>query len=528
MNNPSIQQLIDAHKTDNQRLENEKTLSPIKVSRAVSFLAVLYEKMRNAVEYEEVHLLRKRAIKRILLRIAALKDGDPHKLAETVIIEIILAQYLTEYNVPLNKIDLATKIIKKYQTLINTYKSVKGKKLKTDMAEMVYSLCAFEIERILVPYTAKDALVNAQYNLINSLGIISSENLPKQSEPIQNYIAAHRAIIKSDNDIISFHLFYLKFPFWNNPQKDHFKVVAQNLDSAYLEIMNHLNYRTKKSTFREIIRQSIPFKILDKVISNNITQIEDLADDKDKLEEQIELVCNEEYKENKRKLQTTIIRSIIYIFITKIMIALVVEVPYELKVEGQINFLTLGINILFPVTTMFIVANSFTIPNEKNTKLIKDMVKAIISPNKSDDAAAFKSSRKIGYTFKVIFQTIYFGLFFTIFGGILYLLYLLNFNIVGMFVFVIFFSTIFFVSVRLRNTASELRVVNSRPSVFAPIIDMFAAPILMLGKNLSEGASQFNFLTLILDFFIEAPFKTIIKVVEDWSTYIRETREEIV
>ncbi len=528
MHTQSIQQLIEAHKSDTKRLENEKTLPPIKVSRAVSFLAVLYEKMRNAVEYEEVHLLRKRAIKRIMLRIAALKGGDPHKLAETVIIEIMLAQYLNDYNVPVTKIDLATKIIQKYQTLVKTYKSIKGKKLKTDIAEMLYSLCAFEIERILVPYTSKDALVNAQYNFINSLGIISDVGLPKNAEPIQNYIASHRAIIKSDNDIISFHLFYLKFPFWNNPGKEHYKLVAQNLDSSYLEINNHLHYKTKKSKFREIIRQSIPFKILDKVISNNITQIDEIIDDEEKLDEQIELVCNEEYKENKRKLQTTIIRSITYIFITKILIALIVEVPYEIKVEGHINFLTLGINILIPVITMFIVANSFTIPSESNTKLIKDMIKAIISPEKKDDKAAFKSTRKLGYTFKVIFQTVYFGLFFSIFGGILYLLYLLNFNIVGMFIFVVFFSTIFFVSVRLRNTASELRVVNTKPSVFAPIIDMFAAPILMLGKNLSEGASQLNFLTLILDFFIEAPFKTIIKVVEDWSNYIRETREEIV
>ena len=57
-------------------LYNEKTkkelkdddLPRIKVSSLVSRLAFFYEKARNAVDYEEEHLLRKTAIARILKR----------------------------------------------------------------------------------------------------------------------------------------------------------------------------------------------------------------------------------------------------------------------------------------------------------------------------------------------------------------------------------------------------------------------------------------------------------------------------
>ncbi|HEX9804887.1 MAG TPA: hypothetical protein VGA67_04340, partial [Candidatus Dojkabacteria bacterium] len=212
-----------------------------------------------------------------------------------------------------------------------------------------------------------------------------------------------------------------------------------------------------------------------------------------------------------------------------IVLALIIEVPYELKVEDHINFVNLGINILFPVLTMFVVANSFSIPNKKNTELLKQMISAIITKNTDDDEHAFAANvRRPNSAFIFVFRAVYFVLFFLIFGVIIYTLYLLNFNLPGMFIFVIFFSTILFVAVRLRNTASELRVVQSSPSVFSPIIDMVAAPILILGKKLSEGASQVNFLTVFLDFIIEAPFKSIVRVFEEWNSYVRETREEIV
>jgi hypothetical protein len=206
----------------------------------------------------------------------------------------------------------------------------------------------------------------------------------------------------------------------------------------------------------------------------------------------------------------------------------IIEIPYELMVLGHINWLTLGINIAVPALTLFAVANNFTIPSEPNTLKIIHMVRAILSPDVYDDKAAFAMNVRNAYSCLLVFRLFYIVLFILVIGGIVLLLNLLNFNIAGILIFLIFFSTICFVAVKLRGTASELRVVDTKPGVLTPLVDMISAPILLLGKKLSEGASDLNFFIIIFDFLIEAPFKNIIKVFEEWNNYIRETREEIV
>ena len=52
-------------------------------------------------------------------------------------------------------------------------------------------------------------------------------------------------------------------------------------------------------------------------------------------------------------------------------------------------------------------------------------------------------------------------------------------------------------------------------------------PILSLGQILSRGLAKLNFLTAFFDFIIEAPFKLVIEVIEEWISFVRAKREEI-
>jgi len=53
-------------------------------------------------------------------------------------------------------------------------------------------------------------------------------------------------------------------------------------------------------------------------------------------------------------------------------------------------------------------------------------------------------------------------------------------------------------------------------------------PIISVGKWLSEKFSQVNIFVFILDFIIEAPFKIIIEITEDWAKYVKERKDDIV
>jgi hypothetical protein len=52
-------------------------------------------------------------------------------------------------------------------------------------------------------------------------------------------------------------------------------------------------------------------------------------------------------------------------------------------------------------------------------------------------------------------------------------------------------------------------------------------PILSLGQLLSRGLSKLNFLSVFFDFIIEAPFKLVIEVIEEWISFVRTKRDEI-
>jgi hypothetical protein len=53
-------------------------------------------------------------------------------------------------------------------------------------------------------------------------------------------------------------------------------------------------------------------------------------------------------------------------------------------------------------------------------------------------------------------------------------------------------------------------------------------PFLNAGFFLSKGLAKINFFSVFLDFIIEAPLKSIIEVFEEWTSFMREKKEEVV
>jgi hypothetical protein len=44
----------------------------------------------------------------------------------------------------------------------------------------------------------------------------------------------------------------------------------------------------------------------------------------------------------------------------------------------------------------------------------------------------------------------------------------------------------------------------------------------------NKGVAKINIFTVIFDFFIEAPFKLIIDIVEEWIKFTKDRKEEII
>ena len=81
---------------------------------------------------------------------------------------------------------------------------------------------------------------------------------------------------------------------------------------------------------------------------------------------------------------------------------------------------------------------------------------------------------------------------------------------------------------RLRSNAKELVMLSSKEGLLMILFDFFTLPVLRVGQWISRNTSKFNVLLFILDFIIEAPFKVLIEVAEEWVSFQRRKKEEII
>mgnify|MGYP001602475621 CR=1 FL=1 len=128
----------------------------ITVHAAVSRFAVLYERIRNAVDYREDHLLRKNAIQRILKRQLML-ENDPYVIANHLIRELIGARYLPNGELPETLVDDAATVVRKYQVI------AKIRAGKERHIRWVQGVVAAELEELLVDPVREKALVTFLY-----------------------------------------------------------------------------------------------------------------------------------------------------------------------------------------------------------------------------------------------------------------------------------------------------------------------------------------------------------------------------
>jgi hypothetical protein len=73
----------------------------------------------------------------------------------------------------------------------------------------------------------------------------------------------------------------------------------------------------------------------------------------------------------------------------------------------------------------------------------------------------------------------------------------------------------------------ELMIVERRENLFTFLVDLFYMPIILVGKWLSSNVSKINVFIFIFDFILEAPFKIIVEIADDWTKYVRERRENM-
>ena len=268
--------------------------------------------------------------------------------------------------------------------------------------------------------------------------------------------------------------------------------------------------------------------ILQDALEKNAHAVREKAQSTVYLNKLVEKITKDKYKRLHKKITISTTRSIIYIFLTKMLIAFIIEFPYEKFIIKDINYRNLLINLLLPPAIMFFITLTIRVPGKKNTKAIQDYVQGIVYTEIPHNIAGYKKKRKLQGTKRIIFGSLYSIGFFATFGLIIYFLLKLEYNVISGIIFVLFLTLVSFFGFMIRQQIRDINLLKETQSGIATITDFFAFPIIRTGSILSTGFAKWNITVYIFDIFLEAPFKTIIQLFEEWFHFVRERKDEIV
>ncbi len=493
----------------------------IRVHAAVSRFSVLYERIRNAVDYKDEHLLRKAAIKRILNRQLIL-ESDPQVIASNLVRELIGARYLPNNALPDSIIGQVAERISKYLAV------AKARVGSENHYAWLRGILSVELEELLVDATQEKAFVTFLYERLADRVKVQGSAIDPSELRLQLYIACYRSLVKADEETLGFKLLRAYLPEWLRPGDwaDGAPAMAERLIGVERRIRTSLAHPLALRFQRAVKPWAVALNILREALLDKPSEAGVLLEKPETLNAVVARIAERRYRLAKGKLRRGAVRAILYLFVTKMLIALVVEAPLEWYWYKHIDYLTLGVNMLFPPTLMFLVALFIRIPGKENTDRIKANVGTLLSPAGLPLREIRIPPRRTGEA-KLIFGLLYAFMFVVTFGGIGLGLAELGFTWLSAVIFYFFLCVVSFFAFRLRQNARENVIVEGKDKVSGLVLDFVSLPILRAGSWLSRGLNRINVFLFIFDFLFEAPFKIFLTVLEEWFAFMREKKEEL-
>ncbi|MFI5212570.1 MAG: hypothetical protein ACHQTE_01240 [Candidatus Saccharimonadales bacterium] len=495
----------------------------IHVSTLGRALSTAYEQLRNASENIEAHLLFQRATLRFYKRnLSFAFKKDPESLAQELIIELTQAEYIENDTVPARMTDELDHLIATYYQLywqlIDDHYGV-----PRDVAQRwVLELLSVQSEQLFhnpLRILSFAHLAHAHFVKTMTISdyIVPTESIESGEYEKILYISIHKALLKSDDANVRNALMRLYGIAADNCTD--FVTFNQNYDSLSL-------LKTTAKLARVVNKNGAPLRIIRATFFECSEAVDPrlLAQQSQTLTT-IENHIDEEYAQVRKRRNAGVVKSIIFLLITKALIGVVVEIPYDLVVSGSIIIIPLIINLLFPPVFIAISALTFKLPSSANKIVLTQYVQSLIYTSGQPQLVRVIKAQRLNKS--RTFNTIYVIMFVIVFLLVADRLYALNFNIIQGLIFFVFLSTASFLSYRLTVQVKELEVVTTSQGIFALLRDFLYAPFIFVGQRISYRFAKMNIVAQVLDMVIELPLKTILRLTRQWTVFLSNKKDEL-
>lgn len=490
----------------------------INVVGAGGTLTAAYEQLRNAAENAEEHLLLQNAVRRFYKRIFVTRDeGIISSSGNELAVEMTFAGYVPNNSLTRMQVDaisvIALRHYRAYEALLES------RSISMDTAtKWLLDTLSTEVSGVVDDRQRTRAFVDVALEYFDDILLDYVQQPSRKENKDGDYhttllAVIHKALLKSDNATIRTALL----------QK--YGVSVDDIEQyiAYNQRIDTLLKAPSTDTMYHVVdRQGAPLRILKHMIDNRPDFIEILPR-REVLLEAYEQQVHKEYSSSLTRVNRAIVRSVFFLIITKFIVGIAIEVPYDIWVHGYIQWQPLLINLLFPPLYMIALRFTLNVPGYANTTALVDHVDTMLYGGSQVLRRRAATGRQYGSVFSVLYAL--FGL--AIFGAVTWVLLMLGFSIVHIGIFFVFISAASFLGFRISRLIRELEVVRSASNGLTFVRDFVYLPFVVVGRWMSDQYSQLNVVTLVLDMLIELPLKTVLRLVRQWGAFIDDRKDKI-
>jgi hypothetical protein len=237
----------------------------------------------------------------------------------------------------------------------------------------------------------------------------------------------------------------------------------------------------------------------------------------------IDEAITETYRSVQKAINRGIVRSVCFLIITKFLVGIAIEVPYDLLVSGLIGWLPLAVNLAFPPLYMILLRLTLIMPGPNNNRALSSDIEHILYDQTVTPLGVTSGSRSFGRGYNIFYALVILA----VFGGVGFGLVQLGFLWIHLVIFFIFISTASFLGFRLSRQIREIEVVSSTENGVTLVRDFLYMPFVAVGRWMSEKYANYNIISMLLDMFIELPLKTILRLIRQWSAFVRAKKDEL-
>jgi hypothetical protein len=477
-----------------------------------------YEQLRNVAEYREHHLLLRSAVERYLRRYVHLDKYDP--AASDLITELTQSGYLKNDTVTLTVIADIDQEMDQYSSIFRALCQSNPKNGDT-FTNWVYQIASVRIETLITPDPRGSVTMQFAYeHYYHTVDrAVAGPQISDQNYRIALFCAVHRALFKSDLATIRYYCVQASLPNLATQPIEHINELNELIDELY-------QAATTNRIMRLVTRYGAPMRILRELIIEDDSPASVLSDRGATLT-RVKAICAQQYSLSRKNLNARIIKSILFILITKTLLGIGIEIPYDLVVAGAISWTPLIINIGFPLLYMATIGLRIHMPSRHNTEIVADYIDRILYVGAGAPVTYRMKSRLSSNSLNGLFRVVYAVGFVGTLALLVWILQRIGFNLVNGFIFFVFFSAVSFLGFRLRQSAHELAMVDERTGIISALVDFLSTPFIRVGHWISDKYSKANIVTLLLDLAIEMPFKTSLRLLRQWVSFLRDKQEEL-